>query len=81
MPGMTGAEVARRVQPLRPDLPILFMTGYADCDTFFGAVAEEQIVKKPFLPADLAAKVHTMLGPAAGRPSNVLSWRQAVIKG
>jgi CheY-like chemotaxis protein len=81
MPGMTGAEVARRVQPLRPDLPILFMTGYADCDTFFEAVAEEQIVKKPFLPADLAAKVHTLLGPAAGRPSNVLFWPQVVTTG
>ena len=30
MPGMSGAEVARRVQTIRPALPVLFVTGYAD---------------------------------------------------
>ena len=30
MPGMSGAEVARRAHMTRPALPILFVTGYAD---------------------------------------------------
>jgi len=30
MPGISGGEVARRVQTTLPALPILFVTGYAD---------------------------------------------------
>lgn len=30
MPGMNGAEVARQVRLRTPDLPIIFISGYAD---------------------------------------------------
>ena len=30
MPGMTGLELARHVRKLRPNLPILLATGYAE---------------------------------------------------
>ncbi|MEM1025979.1 MAG: response regulator [Myxococcota bacterium] len=30
MPGMEGPELARRVREKRPDIPILFITGFAD---------------------------------------------------
>lgn len=30
MPGMNGDEMARRIRALRPDLKILFVTGFAD---------------------------------------------------
>jgi len=30
MPGMEGPELARRVREQRPDIPILFITGFAD---------------------------------------------------
>jgi CheY-like chemotaxis protein len=30
MPGMTGLELAARVRALRPDLPILLMSGYSE---------------------------------------------------
>jgi CheY-like chemotaxis protein len=30
MPGMTGVELARQIQEVRPGLPIILATGYAD---------------------------------------------------
>ncbi len=47
MPGMNGAEVARAVRRTRPEMPIVFVTGYADL-TAIAAVARHGIVQKPF---------------------------------
>jgi FixJ family two-component response regulator len=30
MPGMNGAEVAEQARAARPDLPVIFISGYAD---------------------------------------------------
>ena len=60
MPGMTGMELARRVQLKFPAFPILFVTGYAD-KTAFGDISEERIVKKPFVAGELAEKIDAML--------------------
>jgi CheY-like chemotaxis protein len=30
MPGMTGAELAKHIRDMRPDLPIILATGYAE---------------------------------------------------
>jgi CheY-like chemotaxis protein len=54
-PGMNGAEVARRIQPKRPNLPILFVTGFADRAALVG-VSEAQIVGKPFVDDELTQK-------------------------
>ena len=56
MPGMSGAEVARRVQTMRPTVPILFVTGYADRAALEG-VSEAQIIGKPFVDNELHEKV------------------------
>ena len=47
MPGMNGAEVARRLQRALPNLPIIFVSGYFDTlalDGISGAV----VLRKPF---------------------------------
>ena len=59
MPGQTGAELARQLRTLRPELPILLITGYA-------AIAEDEIddlprLAKPFRQAELAAAVAEVL--------------------
>ncbi len=56
MPGMNGAEVAREVRARRPDLPILFATGYVDASALDG-IHEDQIVRKPFVERDLADRL------------------------
>jgi PAS domain S-box-containing protein len=60
MPGMNGVEAARLARARRPNLPILFVTGYAD-STILSEAADEEIVQKPFGEAELAAKVSRLL--------------------
>jgi CheY-like chemotaxis protein len=63
MPGMNGAEVEREIKARRPQLPILFATGYADAALLVGA-REERIVRKPFEQAELASKIAEAFGAA-----------------
>jgi CheY-like chemotaxis protein len=72
MLGMSGAEVARRVQTTRPALPILFVTGYADRAALEG-VGEAQIIGKPFVDTELHDKVRTALARRA--PGKVVRLR------
>jgi len=60
MPGMNGAEVAREVHARRPDLPILFVTGYADTEAL-AAAGDDGILRKPFVEKDLAAKLRSVM--------------------
>jgi len=60
MPGMNGAEVAREVHARRPDLPILFVTGYADTEAL-AAAGDDGILRKPFVQKELAAKLRSVL--------------------
>ncbi len=56
MPGMNGVETATEAKRRRPDLPVLFITGYADLAALKD-VGEERIVQKPFRDSELAQKV------------------------
>jgi CheY-like chemotaxis protein len=60
MPGMNGAEVARLARAVRPTLPVLFVTGYADRAALVG-INDTQIVGKPFANDELAAKIKLAL--------------------
>jgi PAS domain S-box-containing protein len=51
MPGITGTELARHVQLVRPKLPVLLVSGYADLK---GIDAEIPRLTKPFRKDDLA---------------------------
>ena len=59
MPEMNGAQAAAQARALRPGLPILFVTGYAEVETLEG---ERSILQKPFRRHELEAKLHTALG-------------------
>jgi CheY-like chemotaxis protein len=62
MPGMSGAEVARQIKLSRPELPILFVTGYADTDALESvADGEALVLRKPFSTAKLQATVSAMM--------------------
>ena len=69
MPGMGGREVAERARAILPDLPVLFMSGYAEPeqepDT--GGPAPTDFLAKPFHPNELAERVARLLTePRAG---------------
>ncbi len=59
MPRMNGAELARRLGELRPDLPILIVTGYAGS----GLELRRPQLAKPFRQADLAAALEALVSP------------------
>jgi CheY-like chemotaxis protein len=65
MPGMNGAEVARAVRARRPDLPIVFASGYADTAAIKGVNGREvTVLRKPFRVDELEA----VLAEALRRP-------------
>ena len=69
MPGMSGAELARRIHERQDLLPVLFVTGYAERDAL-GGVSDGRIVRKPYLTGELAEKVRLALAesdPVIGR--------------
>lgn len=66
MPGMDGAEVARAIAEIDPDLPIIFSTGHSALRTLRTAAGEEaQILEKPFALKELEALIAEQLGPRA----------------
>ena len=68
MPGMNGAELARRAGVLRPGVPVLFMSGYTDDEIVRRGLldAGQPFLQKPFTPETLGEQVAEML---KGRPS------------
>ncbi|HEY1204350.1 MAG: PAS domain S-box protein [Bryobacteraceae bacterium] len=69
MPGMTGPELAAKLTELRPQIKVLFMSGYADkLIAGEGELAGNMAyLQKPFSPRSLAAKVREALGPLASK--------------
>ena len=63
MPGMGGKQLAERLRASRPDLPIVFMTGWADRAMLpleqLGARAV--LLSKPFQPDELTARLADLL--------------------
>jgi len=61
--GMTGAQVAEQARTLRPDLKVLFTTGYARNAIIHQGRLDKgvKLITKPFASNDLAAKVRDVL--------------------
>ena len=59
MPEMMGNEVAARVRAVRPSLPVLFMSGYAQqvLDTQGAIDPNVDLLEKPFSAATLLTRV------------------------
>jgi PAS domain S-box-containing protein len=55
MPGMTGLELAGAARALRPDLPVLLATGYAELPS--GATTDLPRLAKPFRQDQLATEI------------------------
>jgi CheY-like chemotaxis protein len=63
MPGASGPELARRLQGERPDLNVLFVSGYTDDSMAAHRVLDPgaSFLQKPFTPDTLARKVREVL--------------------
>lgn len=64
MPGMNGAQMAEVVKSRRPDLPIIFASGYSETAAIERAVGPAAtLLRKPFSVADLQGVLGTVLAP------------------
>jgi len=60
MPGMNGAEMAGALRHVRPGLPVLFVTGFADL-TALKDVPEDHVLLKPLRDDELAERLQRLL--------------------
>lgn len=64
MPNMSGKQLVLRLRSLKPDLKVIYMSGYDSgilaVGNNFGSNAT--FLQKPFRPSELSNKVHEILG-------------------
>jgi len=58
MPGLDGPALAGRLARRRPEMKVLFISGYPDCDLGPGVA----LLRKPFAPQSLVRKVTEIRG-------------------
>jgi two-component system, cell cycle sensor histidine kinase and response regulator CckA len=71
MGGMSGRELAERLQVLRPGTKALFMSGYTEDAIIRHGVftAQASFIGKPFSPAAISAKVREVLDGTGAKPA------------
>ena len=69
MPKMNGAQLVRLVRERHPELPVIFVTGYAESGQLEGAAGGDvPVLRKPFGLEALSALVAEALGEVAEAP-------------
>jgi DNA-binding NtrC family response regulator len=66
---LNGWDVAKRARELKPDMPVVYMTGAAAEEWASNGVPHSILLNKPFAPAQLLTAVSTLLNTAATAPS------------
>ncbi|HIJ79965.1 MAG: response regulator, partial [Desulfobulbaceae bacterium] len=63
MPNMTGAELARKLIAIRPDIPIILCTGFSETinEVQAKALGIEEYIMKPVIEKDIAIAVRKVL--------------------
>jgi signal transduction histidine kinase/ActR/RegA family two-component response regulator len=69
MPDIGGADVFHAVREIRPDIPVVLMSGYheEEASARFDGRGLAGFVQKPFTPADLAKRMRVALAGDSGR--------------
>jgi len=65
MPGLSGAEVAKKIRAKRPEQPILFVSGYSETEAVKRTAPGAPLLAKPFRADALHKAVRGALTPAA----------------
>jgi two-component system cell cycle sensor histidine kinase/response regulator CckA len=67
MPGLNGRQLSEALAVTRPDVPVLFMSGYTGDDVLARSLlpASAPFIQKPFAPEELVARVRLLLASAA----------------
>ena len=64
MPEMDGVELAVQIRRLRPNLPVIFVSGF--CEKIPDSFQKWEGLDKPFRPSEMLKKVANMLPSAKG---------------
>ena len=77
MPGLSGLDTLRLARRSRPDLKVLFVSGYADLSRFGVGLGNYALLKKPFKLEALAEAVEAALQRvSSGELDNVIPLRR-----
>ncbi len=68
MPLMSGTELIDRARQIRPSLPALIITGYADAQSISRRPDDVLVLGKPFSPEQMRAGIAAVSPLAAGNP-------------
>jgi signal transduction histidine kinase/CheY-like chemotaxis protein len=66
MPLMSGGEMLERARKIRPGLPGIIISGYADHQSMAGKPDEVVVLTKPFTFAQMRSAICTVVPPAPG---------------
>ena len=80
LPRLDARGVYEQICRVRPDVKVLFMTGYAPASTRLAELLEERdlpLLLKPFTPLELAAAVRRAIDGSALQRRRVTPWRHA----
>lgn len=64
MPNLDGLELGRALAALRPQLPVIYMSGFGPPAADMSAL---RFIAKPFHPDELLAEMHRVLPPSPRR--------------
>lgn len=81
MPGMNGAELAQRISEIRPNVKILYMSGYTENVIGHNGTLDAgiRLLQKPFNLRDLKNKVREVLDATPTPPEVVMATQSAEI--
>jgi len=68
--GPSGWKVAHHGRELRPELPVVYMTGDSAGDWTARGVPNSVLLQKPFAPAQLVTAISTLLINVDSRPGS-----------
>jgi CheY-like chemotaxis protein len=74
LPDMSGVELSAKARSGRPELKVVFITGYADSSSFRDQVGDETVIQKPFTANQLESVLSRALNSdGVGRAQRVES--------
>src|SRR5450755_1630424 len=79
MPGMNGRELAQRIAEIRPNVKILYMSGYTENVIGHNGMLDAgvRLLQKPFTLRDLKSKVREVLDATPTPPEVAMSMQSA----
>jgi two-component SAPR family response regulator len=62
---LTGWDVAKRAREIMPEIPVVYMSGFADNEWTANGVPKSIMIAKPFAPAQVMTAVSQLLNGAS----------------